>query len=64
METELDFDPSLPQTCYICLEEVYPKQKGDIEKYCATCKNGHYVHRKCASQLVSSRGRLGLPHLW
>ena len=52
MTTPLNFDPSKPQQCYVCLEEVSPKEedsKGMSD--CATCENGHYLHRHCWEQL-------------
>ena len=52
MTTPLNFDPSKPQQCYVCLEEVSPKEedsKGMSD--CATCENGHYIHRHCWQQI-------------
>lgn len=48
MTPPLNFNPSLPQTCYVCLEEVSPKGTDSRGMFnCATCENGHYLHSNC-----------------
>lgn len=65
MASTLNFDPSKPQTCYICLEEVSPKEEDSRGiNDCATCENGHYLHRHCWDKMTKNIcGMCGKPIL-
>jgi len=45
-----------PQTCPICLD---PVDADDLTEErvpnCVTCKNSHFLHRKCYSQMINTK---------
>lgn len=60
-EEEPEYGPLKPepQECSVCFEEVYPdavvkegRDKGAAD--CITCKNGHFLHRKCYQDMPNN----------